>query len=191
MATALNPKAPVKWTDLCGVVVDRTDRGLRQCSEIRLGNGSATAFDLPHGSVFGVQVTLDGVGLSSHDYGIVAEGGVTGGDQVVFTVAPASGVIIVIRYYWRGSPQGVFHTTRRSLDLPVSMDDQYYTCTGYETLWMIAGRRDVYGDTALWWVLVDCNQELNNVFEALLVPIQAGVVLRVPSLSRVSAAMGE
>lgn len=180
----------MQWTDNTNPLVDLFDTGERCATRVFLGTGSKTEYDLPHGETYGHTILISGSPISSAAFAVAAEGGESGGDRVTFITAPPLLSVISVQYYWKESPRRFYSSSRRSVVVPPGEGDKYYVTNGYESLWQIAGRLDVYGDPDLWFVLAECNPELvSSLFQNMFSTVPAGLSLRIPLLSRVAVAL--
>jgi len=177
------------WTDNTIGLVDGNDKGVRAHVLTATGDGSTTDFDLPHLQTRAHIVWLDGTPVSSYDYEVQEGEGESGGDRLSFTTPPGAGAALSVRYSWQGSPRGAFSSTRRPVDIPVTKDDRYMVTDGRLSLWEIAARPEVYDDPTLWWIMVDVNEELTDIFQSMFSAVPAGTVLRIPPLSKVVEAL--
>lgn len=74
-------------------------------------------------------------------------------------------------------PEGDVLLDRTPITVLPSQSDRYYTVEQGETLWTIAGRKDVYGEAKFYWILADVNQ-IDNPLD-----ITPGITLTVPTLA--------
>ena len=181
----------MKWTDSCLELVDNTDSGWRENTFAAIGDSVTVNYDLAHINTIGHTVYVAGVGILTTAYTITVGGGLSGGDRVTFSSPPASGATIVITYGWEGSPPGPFHSSRWPIAITKKYNSRRIVTNGYESLWQIAGRADIYNDPKYWWILVDCNPEITNLFQYFFLPIPSGIVLFIPTLAEAQQAMDE
>lgn len=74
-------------------------------------------------------------------------------------------------------PEGDVLLDRVPLTYVPSSTDRYYTVEQGESLWSIAGRADVFGQSKYWWIIADVN-DIDNGFN-----LGVGTTLIIPTLS--------